>query len=537
MKKVKYINANKAVLLFSILMCGCLSVIFGKELCWDLAHYHFYNPFALISGRRDIDFWPNSYIHQFINPTIDLLTYLLITYFTPWKTEFILGAIHGINIWLLFLIAQFFIQKPHKILLALSLAILGLLGPTTLPGIGSFQNDNLICIFILGFLFLQLKAFTAYKNDSAFPYFYLATSGFILGLGFGLKLTAGIYIAGAVIATLLSPFSIHYKIKAILTWGTTAVLGMLITNGYWMVLMWQEHHNPFFPFFNRIFQSPDFLSVDWRDTRFLPNTLSQTLFFPFYFSWDGRTADAPFRDFRFAVLYPLFIFSGLKWLWEKYKGEVDTARHSLIQYWLFAFYIFSYFIWQFYFSIARYLAPLEMLAPLVIYLLVKTIVRDTLIRFVCAFIIFYGLLVVMSPIPMIRAPWYDRSFFNVRLPKEIKNIPNATVLMTYTAYVMNRDPRPQTYLIPFFPSGWRFIGVPFWNQKYLSAQTTTRDIAAHLPGKGNKIFLLTSDINMPELYHSARKFGLVPDGKCEKIFSDRQAVTHLNVLLCPVVNK
>jgi hypothetical protein len=99
---------------------------------------------------------------------------------------------------------------------------------------------------------------------------------------------------------------------------------------------------------------------------------------------------------------------------------------------------------------------------------------------------------------------------------------------------MNRDPRPQTYLIPFFPSGWRFIGVPFWNQKYLSEEKTTHDISTHLLGNDNKIFLLTSDVNMPELYLSARKFGLVPNGQCEKIFSDRQAVTHLNVLLCPV---
>ena len=148
---------NRFMLIFAMLLCGGISVYFGKELCWDLASYHYYNPFALLNARHNIDYWPSSNIQQYINPAIDFLSYFLITYFTPFMSEFILGAIHGINLWLLFLIAQHFLQQEKfKYSLALLFALLGLYGPTTLPGIGSFQNDNLISIFVLAFVLLQL---------------------------------------------------------------------------------------------------------------------------------------------------------------------------------------------------------------------------------------------------------------------------------------------------------------------------------------------------------------------------------------------
>lgn len=516
------ILSSRHILIISLLLGGTLSVFFGKELCWDLANYHFYNPFALLYGRHNVDYWPNSHIHQYINPVIDLLSYFLIQFFTPLMSEFILGAIHGINLWLLFLIAQIFLKDPLKRSFALILAFAGVCGPTALPGIGSFQNDNLISIFVLGFVLLQLKAF----ETKSFKYQFLASLS--LGLGFGLKLTAGIYVVSAIFTILLLPISWNHKIKGMILCGFGIMMGMLITGGYWMLMMWREHHNPLFPFLNHLFHSPDFSSVDWRDTRFLPKNLAQTLFFPFYFSLDGRTADAPFRDFRFPVIYILFIAASIQWLRKK------TTCFSLEQRWLFIFFIFSYAIWQYYFSIARYLAPLEMLAPLMIYLLVHTLVQNRSICLSLVFCILLALMFSLSPIPMIRAPWYDKTYFNVTLPASVKPSTNATVLMAYPAYVLNTDPRPQSYLIPFFPYSWRFIGIPLLNEKMLLDAITLKHIQEKLAHSAQPVYLLTSDRNMPELYRAARLLGFKAQGECGKITSDRQAVTHQNVLLCPV---
>jgi hypothetical protein len=135
---------------------------------------------------------------------------------------------------------------------------------------------------------------------------------------------------------------------------------------------------------------------------------------------------------------------------------------------------------------------------------------------------------------MIRVPWYDSSYFDLKLPDAVSHTPKATVLMAYPAYSGNRDPRPQQYLIPFFPSQWHFIGIPFLNEKYVADVKTTANILARIQTEKNKIYLLTSDANMPELYQAAKQFNLVPNGKCEKIYSDRQWVTHQDTLLCPV---
>ncbi len=534
----------------SMLVCGWLSVWFGKELCWDLAHYHYYTPFAFLHSRQGIDFWPNSYIHQFINPTIDLLSYFLINSFTPRTAEFILGALHGINLWLAFLIARRYLPARTSnwpgvfnmnTLLAIFLAALGLYGPTALPGIGSFQNDNLVSIFVLGFVLLQIRALDDSTVMHKLPVKPLLISGFILGLGFGLKLTAGIYVAGATIATLILPVPVNTRLKWLLLWGFSTAIGMSLTAGHWMYLMWQQHHNPFFPFFNSIFHSPDFVSINWRDQRFLPQGILQTLFFPFYFALDGRTADAPFRDFRFPVVFVLFVLAGIQWAWMKPRQKENSHPQNRVthtvqvqQYWLFAFFIFSYLVWQFYFSIARYLVVLEILSPLVIFLLIRQVINNIHVRIVLLVTIFYSLIILLSPIPMVRAPWYDTSFFNVRLPQSVYSTPKATVLITYTAYVMDQNPRPQSYLIPFFPSQWHFIGVPFWHERYLSDHAVSQQITSHLHHAEGKIYLLSSDMNMPAFYQAAQKFGLIPAGKCEKILSDRQAVTHQNVLLCEV---
>jgi hypothetical protein len=523
----KTIISDKIILYLAMLTGGCLSVWFGKDLCWDVAYYHYYNPDALFQGRHNMDFWPVSFLHQFINPTIDFLSYFLINYFTPISTQFILGAIHGINFWLLFVIADTFFREKNTVhpLYAFTLCILtaslGMYGPTTLPGIGSLQNDNLISIFVLGFVLLQIK-----KRS---PFF----SGILLGIGVGLKLTAGIFVISALLTAIILPISLLDRAKLFLILLISTTCGILLSAGYWMYMMWQQHHSPLFPFFNNIFHSPDFLWINWCDKRFMPSGIMQTLFYPFYFSWDGHTGDRPFQDFRFLVVYVLFIITAMLWLYRKWQHKQSKFDYPL--FWLLAFFIFSYIAWQYYFSIARYLATLEMLAPLVICLLIVNSSKNILLDFILIISIFYILFSSMVPVPMVRATWYRATYFNVKLPNSIYYTPKATVLMAYPAYVADTNPRPQSYLIHFFPRTWRFIGIPFLHEKYFHDEKAAKKIRQLINEGHDKIYLLASDINMPELHRVARIFNLIPSSKCEKIYSDRQKITHQDVLLCPTI--
>src|ERR1700722_12262318 len=98
-------TTSLSVLSFAMLLSGLLSLIRGKELCWDFANYHFYNPFAFIHQRFLQDYWPSSFVHAHLPPTIDFLSYFLVNYFPVISVTFIIGAIHGINFWLVFMIA------------------------------------------------------------------------------------------------------------------------------------------------------------------------------------------------------------------------------------------------------------------------------------------------------------------------------------------------------------------------------------------------------------------------------------------------
>ncbi len=525
------------ILVFSLLFCGYLAISMGKELCWDLANYHYYNPYAFLHHRSGVDVWPTSYIHMYLSPSMDFLTYFLINSVASKKVEFILGALHGLNLWLLFQIIYFSTKHIQNNLqrlgLALLLTLLGLFGPTVLPGMGSFQNDNLVSIFVLGFVLLQVIALNRYAKTHELSKSIIFFGGVLLGVGVGLKLTAGLFVIGSIVAFLFLPVQLVDRVKLLFLFGVAVISGMLLSSGYWMWMLWQKFHNPFFPFLNSIFHSSEFPEINWLDTRFFPKGLWQTLFYPFYFSWDGLTSDVPFRDFRFLVVYVLFVLTGVTWLWKKWR-EKSQESLNLTEIWILYFFLFSYITWQWYFSIMRYLAALEMLSPLIIYFLVRQLVKNYYTRLVCLTLIFYGLLFTVVVTGVIRAPWYDGDYFNIKLPTIVKQTPMATVLIAFPAYGTSTEPRPQTYLIPFFPQQWRFIGVPFANEKYLFENNAHIKISENIAHAEGPIYLLTSEDYMPELYRVAERMGLRASSQCHFIFSDRQRISNEDVMLCEV---
>lgn len=521
---------NTIILCLSMLIGGFISVYFGKELNWDLANYHYYNPYYFLHQRWNIDYWPYANIHVHYTPTLDFLTYFLINHLSPKATTFIMGALHGINFWLLFCIARLclktFTKTQPLTLSALVISLLGVYGPTALPGIGSFQHDNLVSLFVLGFIFLQLTCLVRYAETKQWSYGLLLSASVLLGIGVGCKLTAGLFVGANGVAFLLLPLPWRSRIKLMAVFASGVALGMLLSSGYWMLFLWQTYHNPFFPLWNGIFGSSDFPLYNWRDTRFLPKGWLQHWFFPFYFSLDGRTSDASFRDFRFATVYIMVVVSALFAIKTKIQEKVWPPL-SLALLWLLMFFIFSYVLWQCYFSIMRYIVVLEMLAPLIIYLLLYVCLRDALVRLALVAFIFWFIASTMIPAAMIRARWYDTDYFNVTLPSYVKEHPKATVLVAFPAYALHINPRPQSYLIPFFPAGWRFMGIPFPQDNY-----TIPPAIYALVKHEKSLYLLASPAYMPKMVNTARKLGFPYQGTCSFITSDRQRMTNEAMLLC-----
>jgi len=481
------------ILMSAMLLCGIISASQGKDLHFDLLAYHYYSPYALLHHRWNMDYWPPSYLVAFFNPAIDLITYFLIQNFSPVNAEFILGSIQGINFWLVFYISFLLVntrETKHPVAWSLLLAFIGLYNPITWNELGSFRGDMIVSILVLSSIALHLITLKRYFLTKIVSFNALLASGFLLGLVVGLKLTAGVFLIGFLISLFFLPLPFSKRFTIIFLWGMAATVGFFLSSGYWMALLWQKYHNPFFPLLNSIFQSPDALKTSFIETNFLPNNIAESLLFPLYFSWNSRhVANHHFVDFRFVAVYAFFIVYALTIAWRKYtkdnRPKSNDLSDKLIS-WFFLFFIFSYIIWQHYFSTLRYLITLEFLSPLIIYLLVTLISKKIsqevaamatmfLILYICLFfidhkslcsavfllflwiaclaaqryfnpvaqinsilfVVFFSIIFTVKPMmpDKIPARFYGTRYFNVTLPAFVNALPRALVFMVANNYV------------------------------------------------------------------------------------------------------
>jgi hypothetical protein len=539
---------NLAVLVLGMLGCGLLSLSFGKELQWDLAGYHFYNPYAFLNHRiNSLDYWPPSALQTYITPTFDFFSYYLIQHFSPKITEFSLGCLHGINAALIFYISRFFLAFFFKdirfqIILAIALSFLGLYAPTVYSGIGAFFNDNTASIFVLSFVLLQIKILKKYFESGVLLKGWIVFANLLLGIAVGAKLPYGIYVIGAFAGLIFLPLTFRDKLTLFIYSALGLALGLILADGYWMWLLWKNFQNPFFPFFNAIFHSPYFPLINWQEPRYVPSGIIDTLLFPFDFSLGYKqAAELYFRDFRFAIVYVLFVLYLLSIYKEKNHvkftnpdkvNNPDKVKSPLLT-WLYVFFIFSYLPWQFYFSIIRYLGILQILAPLVCTLLVLQIFSSFNQRLFLLAAIFLFITHTMQPMGVERMRTFGSDYFNVKLPSFVGEKKTATVLLAYPYFVKYDRPKPNHYLIPFFPAAWRFSGIPFQGQQY-DLPSAVRSFVQQGP---KQVYLLSSADFMPYMVAAAKELGLEPQGLCGTITSDRQKLTGDRVLLCPFLRR
>src|SRR4051812_35601818 len=82
-RRTAVLDHPRAPLIAALLMpllFGFLSLALGQDDNWDLRNYHWYNPYALLNGRLQIDMAPAQW-QSYFNPLIDVPYYLLTTRF------------------------------------------------------------------------------------------------------------------------------------------------------------------------------------------------------------------------------------------------------------------------------------------------------------------------------------------------------------------------------------------------------------------------------------------------------------------------
>jgi hypothetical protein len=442
------------LLIITPLIAGGGAIVLGRDINWDLKNYHYYNAYAFVTQRLEFDIAP-AQLQTFINPLGHLLFYWLTEHYPSWVTGFVLGTLHGINLSLLFLIfwkTSTNTNSKFKLHIGILLTLISGVAPGFLSELGNTMNDNLVSLFIISALLLLLSAL---KNKTLRQFFMIGAAGLSMGFGVGIKQTIGIFALASAFALFVQPGPWPERIKRLMIYGLTGLVGGLLSGGYWAWEMWLKFKNPFFPFYNDIFKSPYFSSMPFNWDLFLPNQPWQYFLWPLLFSQNGSLVNPlHFSDIRFGLLYLLC----LAWLLTKIKKTIASQKDTSAtrsQYnfdqdsgnYLLTFFGVAFLLWMLQFSNYRYMISLELLVPLCFLIIQERVISSHKIQMHLALGALILTLACFRPFDWGRMSWDDK-YFEVEA-SVFNTADNAIVILLGRA--------PISYVIPQFPENYRFI--------------------------------------------------------------------------------
>src|SRR5580704_2840860 len=151
----KYAPAEYLFLAAMILGWAILVATAGKDPSWDFRNYHWYIPYAFLNGRMGVDV---SVAHQatFYNPFLDIPFYLLATHTHSWFALGVLGAVQGLNVIPIYLIARSIVLGELRKPVAAVAAFLALTGSLTISLAGATYYDDVMSVLVLSGLALVI---------------------------------------------------------------------------------------------------------------------------------------------------------------------------------------------------------------------------------------------------------------------------------------------------------------------------------------------------------------------------------------------
>ena len=328
--------------------------------------------------RRDrigFDLAPAGF-QSYFNPTVELPYYFLNRWLTPPLAGFALGALHGLNFLLLVGIVRRLTGASQRVLLLL--AGVCALAPGFLSELGNTMGDNLTALFVLGALYIVLRHWEALRQGGARSAMLVLGAGLAMGVSAGLKLTNATYAVALCLALLMVPASWWLRLRLAVVFGVGVLGGIAASAGWWFLKMWNTFGNPLFPQFNNIFHSPLAAENGVIDYYFRPVGWIENLLWPFIFAFNTRrVSEIPLKLAVWPVLYGLLAVWAALWLKRRLRpraGALAPALDARSRFML-VFFVIAYVVWMRMFSIYRYVVPLEMLAPLLIWIVWQQVIE------------------------------------------------------------------------------------------------------------------------------------------------------------------
>lgn len=500
----------RLLVLLAPVASGFCALHLGQDTSWDLRNYHYYNPYAFLTGRMGVDI-AVAHVATYYNPLLHVPFYWAVNALPPRAVGFLLGAAAGLNAWLLYLIARqvIVLQRPStSVLLSGASALAGVTGAMNLAELGTSYADNLLSLPILMAVWLVLRFRHRLEGEARAGSPIAAAAGLLTGAALGLKLPFAIYAVGLCAAFLVLRGPLARRATLAISCGVGVVAGAIITGAQWGLEMWRRFGNPVFPYFNEYFESPWASAASYRDPRFLPEGLSDWLLFPFYPAVDPlHVAEVPFTDLRFPLLYVVLVLLSISLATARLRRPSVDARSAesvmdrlpAMTRFSILFMVIVFVAWMALFAVYRYLTAAEMLAPLVALLGLQVLVRDERRRVAIALAGLALLLVTAQPADWGRRPW-GTDYFGVE-PPAIAHPERAIVLMA--GY------EPSAYMIPFFPRELRFLRVEgYFTGPTAHPNATDRLMRRVVAGHPGDIFVLYRDYEAARAADAVAAYGL-----------------------------
>lgn len=436
------------------------SVLHGQDASWDLRNYHLYNAWALLHGRLALDLAPAG-MQSYFNPLLDLPYFLLGTgplAHLPRVLAALQGLWYGGVAFVLLRIVVRLADLQGRTFGAgdLFAVLIGATGTMAFSQAGLSSNEMPLALLVLVAVYLLLPL--CGMDPVARPDARAALAGLLCGLAAGLKPTAIIYPPALLCALLLACEVGNRPWRMGLLFGGAALGGFLVAYGWWGWTLYELTGNPVFPMFNQFFHSDWVPAASGTDGRFLPRSLGQWLFYPFYWIRKGRNVvtEALFADPRYALaMLGLALLAALAWF---RRGQPEPGRRSVR--FLAVFVVLAYVAWLRLFSILRYAIPIEALTGILLLLALQALSggvrKGTAPRWLAwgmagLFLLSAG----CSRYPEWGHAKYASTVFDVKAP----SIEQGSLVLVVG--------QPLAYIVPFISHAQsdRFVGLTWFNQQ------------------------------------------------------------------------
>lgn len=439
------------------LVCGAVSVRLGRDVSWDLKNYHYYNAYAFLEGRMDVDIAP-AQVQTYINPLADLPFYWMARNLPARLVGFILGVVHGLNLSFLLLIfwkVSGLTDKWSKLLWGTSLVIVSGIAPMFLSELGNTMQDNLTSAFVLGALLLLVLAHERLaREENRVGNVFIVLAGLVIGMGVGLKPSNVIFAVGSAVMVVLFRAAPARRLARLVVYGLSGIAGGLVTAGFWWLEMFRRFGNPLFPFYTHILRSPMITEPPVNWSFYVPRGIWEYIFWPVIVTLDAtRSNQFAFTDIRLALLFGMFLVWGAAAVSRRFRllppvpARPDLLIHPLLGNLLLGFALVSYVLWLRESATYRFIIPLELLAPLLVLLLIERVIPSRRLVLIAALCASAATLAVFTPFDWDRAKWDERYFSVDTSPFDPGQ--SSIVVMLGTS--------PTSYVIPEFPPSYRFV--------------------------------------------------------------------------------